>query len=87
MGLIDACCNALCSLLPFAAELLREDGPGTTAEEPGRREFVAHVPLPDEKEIERMVLERKKQELLSKYASEALIKEETEAKALLNIRR
>lgn len=48
---------------------------------------MAHVPLPDEKEIERMVLERKKQELLSKYASEALIKEETEAKALLNIQR
>ncbi|GAQ80558.1 pre-mRNA-splicing factor ISY1 [Klebsormidium nitens] len=68
-------------------ELLREDGPGVSLEEPARREFVAHVPLPDEKEIERMVLERKKQELLSKYASEALIKEETEAKALLNIQR
>ncbi|KAL3567741.1 hypothetical protein D5086_030392 [Populus alba] len=30
------------------------------------REFVVHVPLPDDKEIERMVLEKKKMELLSK---------------------
>ncbi|CAM6084280.1 unnamed protein product [Calypogeia fissa] len=51
------------------------------------REFVAHVPLPDEKEIERMVVEKKKLELLSKYTSDALIEEEIEAKALLNIHR
>ncbi|KAI5672641.1 hypothetical protein M9H77_13005 [Catharanthus roseus] len=51
------------------------------------KEFVAHVPLPDEKEIERMVLEKKKMELLSKYASENLLEEQTEAKAMLNIQR
>lgn len=51
------------------------------------REFVAHVPLPDEKEIERMVVEKKKQELLSKYASDNLLEEQQEAKALLNINR
>lgn len=51
------------------------------------REFVAHVPLPDEKEIERMVVQKKKLELLSKYTSDALIEEEIEAKALLNIHR
>ncbi|MED6124210.1 hypothetical protein PIB30_056919 [Stylosanthes scabra] len=51
------------------------------------REFVVHVPLPDEKEIERMVLEKKKMELLSKYASEGLLEEQTEAKDMLNIRR
>ncbi|KAK8716288.1 hypothetical protein V6N13_043603 [Hibiscus sabdariffa] len=49
------------------------------------REFVVHVPLPDEKEIERMVVERKKMELLSKYASEGLLEEQSEAKNLLNI--
>jgi pre-mRNA-splicing factor ISY1 len=55
--------------------------------QPKRFEFVAHVPLPDEKEIERMVVEKKKQELLSKYASEDLVKEEQEAKEMLNIHR
>ncbi|XP_010542134.1 PREDICTED: pre-mRNA-splicing factor ISY1 homolog [Tarenaya hassleriana] len=50
-------------------------------------EFVVHVPLPDEKEIERMVLEKKKMELLSKYASEDLVEQQTEAKAMLNIQR
>lgn len=54
---------------------------------PKRFEFVAHVPLPDEKEIERMVVEKKKQELLSKYASDDLVKEELEAKEMLNIHR
>lgn len=49
------------------------------------REFVVHVPLPDDKEIERMVLEKKKMELLSKYASDSLMEEQTEAKAMLNI--
>eukprot|EP00250_Pteridium_aquilinum_P013861 c21618_g1_i1 orf=604-1479(-) len=51
------------------------------------REFVAHVPLPDVKEIERMVVEKKKQELLSKYTSEVLLEEQQEAKNLLNIKR
>ncbi|XP_015946287.1 uncharacterized protein LOC107471354 [Arachis duranensis] len=51
------------------------------------REFVVHVPLPDEKEIEKMVLEKKKMELLSKYASEGLLEEQTEAKDMLNIHR
>ncbi|XP_011010073.1 PREDICTED: pre-mRNA-splicing factor ISY1 homolog [Populus euphratica] len=51
------------------------------------REFVVHVPLPDDKEIERMVLEKKKMELLSKYASDSLMEEQTEAKVMLNIQR
>lgn len=59
----------------------REDG------EKRMEEFVVHVPLPDEKEIERMVVEKKKMELLSKYASEDLLEEQSEAKAMLNIQR
>ncbi|XP_072961017.1 uncharacterized protein [Typha angustifolia] len=51
------------------------------------REFVAHVPLPDEKEIERMVVEKKKMELLSKYASDMLLEEQSEAKSMLNVQR
>lgn len=56
-------------------------------EEMKRNEFVVHVPLPDEKEIERMVVEKKKMELLSKYSSENLVEEQMEAKAMLNIQR
>lgn len=48
---------------------------------------MVHVPLPDEKEIERRVLEKKKKDLLSRYASEGLVEEQTEAKDMLNIQR
>lgn len=50
-------------------------------------EFVAHVPLPDDKEIEKMVLEKKKKDLLSRYVSEELLQGQTEAKQMLNIKR
>lgn len=53
-----------------------------------RREFVVLVPLSDEKEIERRVLEKKKKkDLLSRYVSEGLVEEQTEAKDMLNIQR
>lgn len=49
------------------------------------KEFVAHVPLPDEEEIKKKVLEKKKQEMLSKYTSSELLEDLIEAKTLLNI--
>ncbi|KAI3830903.1 hypothetical protein MKX03_027963 [Papaver bracteatum] len=52
-----------------------------------KEEFVVHVPLPDEKEIERMVVEKKKKELMDKYMSGDLLEEQTEAKTMLNIHR
>eukprot|EP00850_Spirogloea_muscicola_P024053 SM000429S16081 [mRNA] locus=s429:27139:29075:- [translate_table: standard] len=64
-----------------------EEAAARNVDGPQGREFVAHVPLPDEKEIERMVLAKKKAELLAKYASEDLVAEEQEAKSLLNIHR
>ncbi|MQL72603.1 hypothetical protein Taro_004927 [Colocasia esculenta] len=57
------------------------------SEEKSKEEFVVHVPLPDEKEIERMVLEKKKMELLSKYTSDNLLEEQIEAKTMLNVPR
>lgn len=51
----------------------------------GGDEFVAYVPLPEQKEIEMRVMAKKKQELLAKYASEALIRQQEEAKQLLNV--
>jgi pre-mRNA-splicing factor ISY1 len=46
--------------------------------------FKAYVPLPDNKDIEALVLAKKKKDLLAKYASPALQEQEAEAKAMLN---
>ena len=87
----------LATVGPVVEEILYEGEEDVVVEERRReaekekmsteREFVVHVPLPDEKEIERMVLERKKNELLSKYVSEDLLEEQIEAKAMLNVQR
>jgi pre-mRNA-splicing factor ISY1 len=49
------------------------------------REFVSHVPLPDEKEIELMVVGKKKQEFLKKNTSEDLMEDHIKAKEMLDI--
>ena len=49
-------------------------------------QFVAYVPLPDPKEIENRILDKKKAEMLAKYASPALVREQAEAKSMLNVR-
>ena len=48
--------------------------------------FVAHVPLPEKEQIEALVLEKKKKDLLAKYASEELQGQQGEAKEMLNKR-
>ncbi|KOM47009.1 hypothetical protein LR48_Vigan07g071300 [Vigna angularis] len=68
-------------------EVVEEERQREEEEEKEKREFIVHVPLPDEKEIERRVLEKKKMELLNKYVSEGLMEEQTEAKDMLNIQR
>ena len=80
----------------FAIELVLFKEDEDVAEEMGEqdkgnqqqreREFVSHVPLLDEKAIERMVVEKKKHDdLLSKYTSEDLMEEQVDAKEILNI--
>lgn len=68
-------------------DVVEEERREKEREEEKEREFVVHVPLPDEKEIEKMVLEKKKMDLLSMYASEDLVEQQSEAKAMLNIQR
>ena len=64
----------------------RDDGSGAAAAaDDSGEQFVAYVPLPEQKEIEMRVMARKKQELLAKYASEGLIRQQEEAKQLLNV--
>ena len=50
-------------------------------------QFVAYVPLPDQKEIEMRVLDKKKADLLAKYASESLVREQQQARTMLNVQR
>ncbi len=54
-----------------------EDGPEQAPQ------YVAYVPLPDQKEIEARVVARKKAELLKKYTSESLQAEQQQSRALL----
>ena len=56
---------------------------GTPADEPAEPQYVAYVPLPDQKEIELRVVERKKAELLAKYSTPGLQKQQQEAIDLL----
>eukprot|EP00898_Chlorokybus_atmophyticus_P008873 jgi/Chlat1/8988/Chrsp94S08339 len=73
--------SAVESLVEFMDEDATTPGLVSEVEEaPARRAFVAHVPLPDQKDIEQM-------ELLSKYASDEVIAEQQEAKDMLNIKR
>jgi hypothetical protein len=50
------------------------------------QEYVAYVPLPDQKEIEARVLAKKKADLLAKYTSESLQQEQLQSRALLTKR-
>ncbi|PIA47097.1 hypothetical protein AQUCO_01400061v1 [Aquilegia coerulea] len=68
-------------------DIVEEERKEKEKENNKEQEFVVHVPLPDEKEIERMVVEKKKRELLSLYTSDNLLEEQNEAKAMLNIHR
>jgi pre-mRNA-splicing factor ISY1 len=50
----------------------------------GEQSFVAHVALPDDADIEKLVVEKKKRELLSKYMSDELIAQEAQAKKMMH---
>lgn len=56
---------------------------GMPADEPAEPQYVAYVPLPDQKEIELRVVERRKAELLAKYSTPGLQKQQQEAIDLL----
>jgi pre-mRNA-splicing factor ISY1 len=63
----------------------REAANGGAGADDSSQLFVAYVPLPEQKEIEMRVMAKKKEELLAKYASEGLIRQQEEAKQLLNV--
>uniref|UniRef100_A0A096MGW3 ISY1 splicing factor homolog n=1 Tax=Poecilia formosa TaxID=48698 RepID=A0A096MGW3_POEFO len=47
--------------------------------------FIAHVPVPSQKEVEEALVRRKKMELLQRYASETLQAQSQEARTLLGL--
>ena len=48
--------------------------------------FQAHVIVPDQEEISRLIMKRRKETLMAKYASVGLQDSQSEAKKLLNIK-
>lgn len=63
---------------------LRKSGKNQQKSDDGPQ-YVAYVPLPEQKEIELRVLAKKKHDLMAKYASDTLIQQQEEAKQLLNL--
>lgn len=66
------------------AEIIEENGNEEEKIE-SEEHFIAHVPVPSQKEIEEALVMRKKMELLQKYASDSLQGEEEESKQLLGL--
>ncbi|XP_059146701.1 pre-mRNA-splicing factor ISY1 homolog [Physella acuta] len=49
------------------------------------KHFIAHVPVPSQKEIEEALIHRKKMELMQRYASDSLQGEEEEAREMVGV--
>ncbi|XP_076448577.1 pre-mRNA-splicing factor ISY1 homolog [Babylonia areolata] len=58
----------------------------TKEESDGEKEhFIAHVPVPSQQEIEAAIVQRKKTELLKRYATDSLMEEEESVKQMLGV--
>lgn len=62
-----------------------ETAPSSMDTDDNPSQFIAHVPVPSQKEVEEALVRRKKMELLQKYTSENLQAESDEAKRLLGL--
>jgi len=62
-----------------------EDNDKQDEKDSGQPRFIAHVPVPSQREVELALLQRKKQELLNRYASDAVNSQAEEAKELLGV--
>ncbi|PSN41242.1 Pre-mRNA-splicing factor ISY1 [Blattella germanica] len=73
------------NIYAVAPETESDEDEKQTSEESHQPKFIAHVPVPSQREVEEALLRRKKHELLEKYASDSLISETEEAKDLLGV--
>lgn len=62
-----------------------EEGSKEREGEDSHQKFIARVPVPTRWEIEEVLVQRKKMELLQKYTSETLLAQNKEAKTLLGL--
>lgn len=62
-----------------------EEDANTLQTADGPRQFISHVPVPSQQDIEEALVRRKKMELLQKYTSDSLRAEAEEAKKLLGM--
>ncbi|XP_033744878.1 pre-mRNA-splicing factor ISY1 homolog [Pecten maximus] len=69
----------------YQQEEIEEEEMETTKAEEEPQHFIAHVPVPSQKEIEEALVQRKKLELLQRYASESLQTEEVESKEMMGL--
>ncbi|XP_002404628.2 pre-mRNA-splicing factor ISY1 homolog [Ixodes scapularis] len=68
---------------PESDEEMEDEPAAESAEEQAR--FIAHVPVPSQKEVEEALVRRKKLELLEKYASDVLQQESEDVKQMLGL--
>ncbi|RZF34224.1 hypothetical protein LSTR_LSTR010544 [Laodelphax striatellus] len=68
-----------------AADLDSSEDESGVEGETSQPRFIAHVPVPSQKEVEQALLQRKKQELLQRYISSDITKQEEESKDLLGV--
>ncbi|KAG0423753.1 hypothetical protein HPB47_000479 [Ixodes persulcatus] len=68
---------------PESDEEMEDEPAAESAEEQAR--FIAHVPVPSQKEVEEALVRRKKLELLEKYASDVLQQESEDVKEMLGL--
>ncbi|XP_071082013.1 pre-mRNA-splicing factor ISY1 homolog [Haliotis cracherodii] len=69
----------------YLPEEIEEEITETQKAEETAEHFIAHVPVPSQKEIEEALVMRKKMELLKKYASESLLEEEEGVRQMLGV--
>lgn len=67
---------------PEEVEMEEEREEGSEEE---KEHFIAHVPVPSQQEIEAAIVQRKKTELLKRYATDSLMEEEETVKQLLGV--
>ncbi|KAK7102445.1 pre-mRNA-splicing factor ISY1 homolog [Littorina saxatilis] len=69
----------------YPAEEIQVEDIQEKEEETEKEHFIAHVPVPSQKEIEEAIVQRKKTELLKRYATTALMEEEEAVKEMMGV--
>ncbi|EDV25919.1 uncharacterized protein TRIADDRAFT_23391 [Trichoplax adhaerens] len=69
----------------YAVADTNDNDNGEQSKDKSDQSFAVHVPVPSQKEVEELLVKRKKMELLHKYSSDTLLANSNEAKVLLGL--